>query len=114
MACIWTIKHHDYLAGQIRIYVWSASATILFLSFANLIHITTALKALLAGSMGIAAFLWIMILWRKERLLKINDPVLRQKAYTAMLELVASKNINSQKTGTVKNRYWIGNLFYKK
>lgn len=113
-ACIWTIKNHDYLSGQIRLYTWAASATILFLSFVNQIHIMTALKALFAGSIGIFFLIWIMIIWRRERLLKISDPVLRQKAYAAMLEFLASRQLNPHETVSMHNRYQGNDLFFKK
>lgn len=89
--CIWTIRHHDYLVAQIRIYMWSASATVLFLSLAGLIRLETALFSLLFGALSIAILLWTLNEIRRHLLLHIRDPQLKKEAYEAMLAFIQAR-----------------------
>ncbi|BBO80040.1 hypothetical protein DSCO28_06060 [Desulfosarcina ovata subsp. sediminis] len=91
---IWTLIHHDFLAGQIRIYTWSASATVLFFAVASIIPLQTALYILLFCACGIMILLWSLIIWRKAILLGIQDQELRQIAHAAMLRLIHTKERN--------------------
>lgn len=90
---IWTLVHHDWLAAQIRFYVWTASATILFFSIASIIPLQIALLILLFGGLGTLIVLWSLIHWRKSILLAIRDEALKQLAHTAMLNLINSRQI---------------------
>ena len=90
---IWTIVHHDWLAAQIRFYVWTASATILFFSIASIIPLQIALLALLGCGIGMLIVLWSLIHWRKSILLAIRDAELKQLAHAAMLNLIQSRQI---------------------
>lgn len=105
---IWTIVHHDFLAAQIRIYVWTASATVLFLSIASLISLQLALYLLLFCGLGIMILLWSLIIWRKSILLHIRDADLRREAHGAMLAL-----IRSRPEPVEKKRWWQGRHFGK-
>lgn len=88
---IWTIVHHDFLAGQIRIYIWTASATVLVLSIFSIIPIEAALSILLFCTLAIMILLWCLINWRKKILVSIQDPELRRCAHAAMLTLIAER-----------------------
>ena len=88
---IWTIVYHDFLAGQIRIYVWTASAVVLILSIFSIIPLTIALYILLFCSCAITILLWSLIRWRRKILLGIENPELRQIAHVAMLNLIDAK-----------------------
>lgn len=88
---IWTILHHDFLAAQIRIYVWAASAIVLFLSITSLIPLQLALHLLLFCGLGILILLWSMINWRRSILLDIQDDDLKREAHEAMLFLIHSR-----------------------
>ena len=90
-ASIWTIINHNFLTGQIRIYVWSASATVLFFAVAGIIPLHIALYLLLFCGSVIMALLWSLIRWRKTILLDIQDPELKKIAHAAMLALIQSK-----------------------
>ena len=108
-ASIWTLKHHDLLAGQIRFYVWSASATVLFLSVASLIPLKAALYILLFCGLSIMILLWSLILWRKSILLAIEDEKLRREAHRAMLTMIYSR------PDTLEKRHrWLGRRWSKK
>ena len=96
---IWTIVHHNWLAAQIRFYIWCASATVLFLSLASLIPLPVALMILLVSGMGLLILLWTLIRWRRSILLSIRDQDLRQRAYAAMLALIRSKPDRAAKAG---------------
>lgn len=98
---IWTIVHHRFLVGRIRIYIWSASATILFLSIARIIPLHTALTTLLFCGCAMLILLWCLINWRKAILLDIDDPALKRTAHAAMLALIKSKECDG---ATLKNR----------
>ena len=88
---IWTITHHDFLAAQIRIYVWCASATVLFLSITGLISLQLALHLLLFCGLGILILLWSLINWRRSILLGIQDDDLKLEAHAAMLSLIHAR-----------------------
>jgi uncharacterized membrane protein len=90
-ASIWTIVNHNFLAGQIRIYIWFASATILFLSVASIIPLHTALYLLLFCGSAMIILLWSLINWRKAILLDIQNSELKKTAHAAMLALIHSK-----------------------
>ena len=90
-ASIWTILNHNFLAGRIRIYVWSAAATVLFLAVASIIPLHTALYILLFCGCAMMALLWSLISWRKAILLDIQNPELKKAAHEAMLMLIHSK-----------------------
>lgn len=92
-ASIWTIINHNFLAGQIRIYIWSASATVLFFAVAGIIPLHIALYLLLFCGSVIMALLWSLIRWRKTILLDIQNPELKKDAHAAMLALIQSKAI---------------------
>ena len=90
-ASIWTIVNHNFLAGQVRIYVWSASAMVLFLCVAGIIPLQTALNILLFCGCSMMILLWSLITWRKSILLDIQDPEMKKIAHAAMLALIYSK-----------------------
>ena len=109
-ASIWTIVNHNFIAGQVRIYVWSASATVLFLSVASIIPLHTALYLLLFCGCGVIILLWSLISWRKAILLDIRNPELKKTAHAAMLALIHSKasprNKSDRKTAPFHR--WLG------
>ena len=88
---IWTIVNHDFLAGRIRIYLWTASATLLFFSVASIIPIRIALYLLLFCGCALMILLWSLINWRKSILLSIRDQAMRQSAHAAMLTLIHAR-----------------------
>jgi hypothetical protein len=108
-ASIWTLKHHDLIAGQIRFYVWSASATVLFLSVASFIPLIAALYIILFCGLFIMILLWSLILWRKSILLAIEDEKLRREAHRVMLTMISSR------PDTIEKRHrWLGRRLSKK
>ena len=88
---IWTIINHDFLAGRVRTYVWSASATVLFLSVTGIIPLQIALYLLLFCGLGVMILLWSLIHWRKAILLDIRDEELKQTAHAVMLALIHAR-----------------------
>ena len=107
-ASIWTIINHNFLAGQIRIYVWSASATVLFFAVASIIPLHTALYLLLFCGSAIMILLWWLIRWRKAILLDIQNPEMKKTAHAAMLALIDSKSSrrNKMKKKIVPHYRW--------
>jgi hypothetical protein len=108
-ASIWTIVNHNFLAGQVRIYVWSASAMVLFLCVAGIIPLQTALNILLFCGCSMMILLWSLITWRKSILLAIQDPELKKIAHAAMLALIYSKEsqYNDMKKRTAPRHRWL-------
>jgi uncharacterized membrane protein len=90
-ASIWTIVNHDFLARQIRYYIWGVSATIFLLFLASIIPIHIALFALIFFGFGTMLLLWALIHWRKAILLDIRDEKLRRSAHAAMLALIHAR-----------------------
>lgn len=103
---IWTIVHHNWLAAQIRLYVWLASATVLMLSIASVITLQTALYVLLFGGLGSLFLVWLLIQWRRSILLAIRDEKLKQAALAAMLALICSRQAGVPATDNQALPYW--------
>lgn len=82
---IWTIKNHNVIIVNIGMYTFTAVAAILFLCIVGVIHLQTALNSILFGGLGNFALIWLLLEIRRNHLLKITDPELRQKAYEEML-----------------------------
>jgi hypothetical protein len=85
---IWTIKNHDVIVVNIGIYTFTAVAAILFLCIGGVIHLQTALNSILFGGLGNFAIIWLLLEIRRNHLLKITDPELRQKAHEEMLVFI--------------------------
>jgi len=106
---VWTLIHHDFLVIRIRIYMWSASFTILFFAVAGIIPLRTALYLLLFCGCGIMLLLWSLIQWRRSILLGIQDEKLRLTAHAAMLRLISARQPHSHqrqiKKGYAARRY---------
>jgi heme exporter protein D len=88
---IWSIRHHDRLVAHLRIYVWSATATILLLSLANRISLTTALYAILLCSLSLVVLIWLLLERRRTILHGIQDAELRQEAESAMYTFIHAR-----------------------
>ncbi|MCP4686758.1 MAG: hypothetical protein GY859_01840 [Desulfobacterales bacterium] len=97
--CIWTIRHHNYLITQFRLYMWSAVAIVLFLSLANVIHLKAALWAILISVLCIVILLWALIERRRTCLLRIGDSDLKEQAHAAMLEFIHERKDKLKKGG---------------
>jgi hypothetical protein len=88
---IWSIRHHDLLVAHLRVYAWSATATILLLSLANVVSLTTALYAILGASLSLVILIWLLLERRRTILLRIEDAELRQEAEAAMLAFIDAR-----------------------
>jgi heme exporter protein D len=88
---IWSIRHHDRIVAHLRSYVWSAAATILLLSFANRISLTTALYAILLCSLSLVVLIWLLLERRRTILRGIQDTELRQEAEAAMYAFIHAR-----------------------
>ena len=88
---IWSIRHHDALVAHLRYYVWFAAATVLLLSLASRISLTTALYAILFSSLGLVILIWLLLERRRTILLGIQDEELRREAEDAMRVFIYSR-----------------------
>ena len=88
---IWSIRHHDLLVAHLRIYVWSAAATILLLSLGNVISVSTALYAILFSVLGLIVLIWLLLERRRTVLLGIENTALREEAEAAMLAFIDAR-----------------------
>jgi hypothetical protein len=82
---IWTIRNHGVIVINIGIYTFTAVAVILILSIGGVIHLQTALNSILFGGLANFMIIWLLLEIRRNHLLKITDPVLRQQVYEEML-----------------------------
>ncbi len=82
---VWSIQHQTWLAGQVRIYVFFATALIAFFTLAGVISIQTALFSSFSGGLIVAGLIWTLIQQRKSILLNIQEPDVRELAHRAML-----------------------------
>jgi hypothetical protein len=83
---LWSIRHQSWLAGQIRIYVFFATALIAFFALAGVISIETALFSSFSGGLVVAGLIWTLIQQRKSILLNIQEPEVRELAHQTMID----------------------------
>ncbi len=102
---IWTIKNHDVIIINIGIYTFTAVAAILFLCIGGVIHLQTALNSILFGGLGNFAVLWLLLEIRRNHLLHITDPELRQKAYEEMLVFIYKRR-HKIRSKEIKQYIW--------
>jgi hypothetical protein len=88
---IWSIRQHNLLVIHLRIYVWSAAATILLLALGNVISLSTALYAILFIALGLMVLIWLLLERRRTILLRIEDATLRKEAEAAMLAFIDAR-----------------------
>jgi hypothetical protein len=88
---IWSIRRHDLLVTHLRIYVWSAAATILLLALGNVISLSTALYAILFSVLGLIVLIWLLLERRRTILLRIENKDLRKEAHAAMLAFIDAR-----------------------
>lgn len=101
---IWTIRNHDIIAANIRIYMFAGVAVILLLGIGGAVHLKAALNAILLGGLGIAAILWVLIENRRASLLNIVDPDLREDAHIAMIDFLALRRHKLKKRKYIWNK----------
>jgi hypothetical protein len=107
---IWTIKNHNVIVVNIGIYTFTAVAAILFLVIGGVIHLQTALNAILFGGLANFAILWLLLEIRRSHLLKITNPELRQQAYEEMLVFIYQRK---HKLKQKEKKEFIWNRFTK-
>ncbi len=83
---LWSIRHQTWLAGQIRIYVFFATALIAFFALAGIISIETALFSSFSGGLVVAGLIWTLIQQRKSILLNIQEPEVRELVHQTMID----------------------------
>jgi hypothetical protein len=88
---IWSIRQHDLIVAHLRVYVWSATATILLLSLGNVISLSTALYGILFSILGLTILIWLLLERRRTILLRIDDAALREEAQVAMLAFIHAR-----------------------
>jgi hypothetical protein len=84
--CIWSIRNQSWLAGQVRIYIYGATALLAFLALAGAISIETALLSAFCGGAIMLCLIWTFIHQRKTLLLSIDNPEVRDQALSAMVD----------------------------
>ena len=89
--CIWSIKNHDWLIARLREYVWSACGLILLLAAFGAIGLQAALLIVAFGCMGIIVVLTGLVLTRRNHLLNLTDPELKNEVYSAMIALIQQR-----------------------
>ena len=90
--CIWSVANQSWLAGQIRIYIWSAVAVLAVFTMAGLVSPRTALTSMFISGVIIAAAIWLLIRQRRIWLLNIQQPELRRQALAALVAYLNAIN----------------------
>jgi hypothetical protein len=83
--CIWSIRHQAWLAGQVRIYIYGATALVALLALADVISIETAMFSAFCGGAVLLGLIWTLVQQRRSMLLNIQEPEVREEVYKAML-----------------------------
>ena len=95
--CLWTIRNHDLIVSSLRIYMFAATLTILFLALAGTLHTESACMAIVVGCFCICLLIWIFSEIRKTLLLGIDEPDLKKKTHQAMLAFIESHHIRTDR-----------------
>jgi len=97
--CIWSVENQSWLAGQMTIYIWSATAVVAFFTFLDVIALKTALWSVFVSGVIICISIWLLAQQRRIWLLNIQEPELRQRALAAMVNyLNAIKHVIPQQS----------------
>ena len=104
--CIWTIRNHDAIAANIRIYMFAGVAVILLLCLGGVIHLKTALVSIFFGGVSICALLWVLIENRRTQMIRIEDPELRKEAHETMLVFIEARKHRLEKRKFIRKRFW--------
>ena len=99
--CIWSIRHQSWLAGQIRIYIYSGTALLALLALADVVTIQTAMLSSFCGGAVLLGLIWTLIQQRKAILLNIREPEVRDQAHRAMLAYL--REVNPVETASVSD-----------
>jgi hypothetical protein len=83
--CIWSVANQSWLAGQIRFYIWGATAVLAVFAIAGFISIEIALTSMFISGSILAFAIWLLIRQRRVWLLHIQQPELRKQALAAMV-----------------------------
>lgn len=83
---IWSIRHQSWLSGQVRMYIYVATALIAFLALAGVISIETAILSSVGIGLISMGLIWSLIQHRKAILLSLKEPQARDQAHQAMME----------------------------
>lgn len=89
---IWSIRHQGWLCGQVRIFIYAATALIAFLALAGMISIETAIFSSVGIGLISMGLIWSLVQHRKAILLKLKEPEVRNQAHQAMLEYLYQVN----------------------
>jgi hypothetical protein len=104
--CIWTIKNHNLLITHLRLYMWAAVASVLYLCLANRISLQAGLNGILFGGFAIFFILWVLLENRRTCLLNISDPKLKNEAYNVMIAFIAQRQHKLKNQGYLWNKIW--------
>lgn len=90
--CIWSIRNQSWLAGQVRIYIYSGTALLAFLALGGAISIETALLSAFCGGAIMMGLIWTFIHQRKAMLLSMENPEARDQALRAMVDYLREQS----------------------
>ena len=99
--CIWSLRHQAVIAVHIRIFTWAGTLLILFLALAGKISLDAALHAIIISLISMALLIWLLITARRQSLLNIHDPQMRERAHLAMLHHIYSRRL------TRRDKAWL-------
>ena len=102
--CIWTLRHQTQISHQIRIFTWGGTLLILFLALAGYIGLDTALHAIVISLASIACLLWMLIMARRQSLLGIHDPELRELAHISMLAWLYKRRLTAWEKAQLREK----------
>jgi membrane protein required for beta-lactamase induction len=91
--CIWTLRQQALIALHIRIFTWSGTLLILFLALAGKISLDAALQAIVISLFSMALLIGLLIAARRQSLLHIHDPEMRERAHQAMLHQIRARRL---------------------
>jgi predicted lysophospholipase L1 biosynthesis ABC-type transport system permease subunit len=102
--CILTIFYQDDITFHFRVYIFGATAVVFLLYLLGVIPYSAFLTGLTIGAILVAALIWLLILARKEALLNIRDPELKELAHEAMLIYIFRKRLSPPEKEHLKQR----------
>ncbi len=90
-AMLWSIQYQDQIAQYFRIFIGTAAVIVGFMGVVGILSLDATLYTIFLGGLFLAGGAWLLIEQRRAWLLNIQDPELKQLAYSTMLAYLAVK-----------------------
>lgn len=101
--CIWTILHQDRISFHFKLYMYVVAAVIVALHLFGILSKPVALGGLSIGGTSAILLMWALIRARKNAVMTIHQPELREAAHEAMIIYLSRKPVTAKQKRELMN-----------